>query len=108
MIASSKRTVVFVLLSLLHLVFLAERSSAKHGDPLAAVTANSTLTQYTPKKQVSGAFKIQSSDALNPLATHLIAESQRFQQKIAVDGKKEAPKPSRSFCSQCSVRPARS
>jgi len=94
MISSSKRTVAvgFILLSLLHLVFWAERSPAEHSDPLATVNANSTLAQYTPKKQVSGAFKIQSSEALYPLVTRLIAEFQRFQPKIAIDVKKGSSK----------------
>ncbi len=88
MISSSKKTVGFVLLSLIHLVFWAEQSSAEHSDPLVTVNANSTLTQYTPKKQISGAFKIQSSEALYPLVTRLIADFQRFQQKIIVDVKR--------------------
>ncbi|UVT21996.1 MAG: hypothetical protein H8K03_08920 [Nitrospira sp.] len=88
MISSSKKTVVFVLLSLLHLVFLAEHSSAEDADPLATVNDVSTLAQHTSKKQVSGAFTIQSSEALYSLAIRLIAEFQRFQQKITVDAGK--------------------
>jgi DNA-binding PadR family transcriptional regulator len=40
-------------------------------DPFAAVTANPTLTRYSGQKQVSGSFKVQSSEALYPLLTRL-------------------------------------
>lgn len=88
--SSSKRPVVvgFALLSLLHLTMWVERSSAEHSDPFATVNANSALSQYNPKKQVSGAFKIQSSEALYPLLTRLSMDFQRFQQKITIDVKR--------------------
>ena len=90
MVSSSQRPVVvgFALLSLLHLTMWVEYSSAEHSDPFATVNANSALSQYNPKKQVSGAFKIQSSEALYPLITRLSADFQRFQPKITIDVKR--------------------
>jgi len=79
-------------LVLLSPLCLAGQSAAEHSDPFATVNANSTLSQYSPKKQVSGAFKIQSAEALYPLVTRLSADFQRFQQKITVDVKKGSSK----------------
>ena len=68
--------------------FLVGQSAAEHSDPFAIMNANSTLTHYSPKKQVSGAFKVQSSDALYPLFTRLSVDFQRFQPKVSINVKK--------------------
>ena len=88
--SSSQRPVVvgFALLSLLHLTMWVEYSSAEHSDPFATVNANSALSQYSPKKHVSGAFKIQSSEALHALLTRLSMDFQRLQPKVSIDVKK--------------------
>ena len=77
--------------SVLHLFCFAGPSSAELSDPLINVSANSTLAHYSPKKQVSGAFKVQSSEALYPLLTRLGADFQRFQPKVNIDVKKGSP-----------------
>jgi phosphate transport system substrate-binding protein len=79
-------------LALLSPICFAGQSVAEHGDPFVTVSANSTSIQYSPKKQVSGTFKIQSSEALYPLLTRLSADFQRFQPKITIDAKKGNPK----------------
>lgn len=79
-------------LALLFPMCLAGQSLAEHSDPLTALSANTTLAHYSPKKQVSGAFKVQSSEALYPLLNRLSADFQRFQPKIAIDAKKGSPK----------------
>lgn len=71
---------------------LTEHSLAEHSDPFATVSVNSTLANYSPKKQVSGAFKVQSSESLYPLLTRLSADFQRFQPKVNIDVKKGSPK----------------
>ncbi|MGE3975968.1 MAG: PstS family phosphate ABC transporter substrate-binding protein [Nitrospira sp.] len=78
--------------SVLHLFCFTEPSSAELSDPFVDVSANSTLAHYSPKRQVAGAFKIQSSEALNPLLTHLGIDFQRFQPKVSIDVKKGSPK----------------
>ena len=78
--------------SVLHLFCFAEPSPAELSDPLINVSENSTLAHYSPKKQVSGAFKVQSSEALYPLLTRLSADFQRFQPKVNIDVKKGSPK----------------
>ncbi len=92
--ANNKRTVAvgFVLLSLLHLVFLVDRSSAEHSDPFTPLSVNSALAHYSPKKQISGTFKVQSSEALYPLLTRLSIDFQRIQPKVTIDVKKGSPK----------------
>lgn len=75
------------LLSAFHLYFV-ERSSAEHNDPFATGSVTSTLAHYSPKKHVSGAFKVQSSEALYPLLTRLSIDFQRFQPKVSIDVKK--------------------
>ncbi len=87
MISPFWRTSVLGLV-MLSLVFHAERSSAELSDPLAVANMNATLAHYTPKKQVSGAFKIQSAEALHPLLTRLSIDFQRFQPKVTIDVKK--------------------
>jgi phosphate transport system substrate-binding protein len=77
---------------MLSLVFHAERSSAELSDPLAVANMNATLAHYTPKKQVSGAFKIQSAETLHPLLTRLSIDFQRFQPKVTIDVKKGGAK----------------
>lgn len=72
--------------------FLAGQSAAEHSDPLAIVSADSTLAHYNPKKQVAGGFKVQSSEALYPLFARLGADFQRLQPKITIDVKKASPK----------------
>ena len=72
----------------LHLTCLTEQSSAELSDPFAAVTANSTLARYSGQKQVSGSFKVQSSEALYPLLTRLSGEFQRIHPKVNVDVKR--------------------
>lgn len=79
-------------LILLSPLYLAEHSVAEHSDPFATVSPNSTLANYNPKGQVSGAFKVQSSEALYPLLTRLSADFQRFQPKVTIDAKKVSPK----------------
>jgi phosphate transport system substrate-binding protein len=79
-------------LALLSPICLAGQSVAEHSDPFATLSANSTLAHYSPKKQVSGAFKVQSTEALHPLLTRLSADFQRFQPKITIDAKKGNPK----------------
>lgn len=78
--------------SVLHLFCLAEPSSAELSDPFININTNSTLAHYSPKKQVSGAFKVQSSEALYPLLTRLSVDFQRFQPKVSIDLKKGSPK----------------
>ncbi len=85
-------TLGFALLSAFHLVYFAEQSSAEHSDPFATVSVNSTLAHYSLKKQVSGAFKVQSSEALYPLLTRLSIDFQRFQPKVSIDVKKASAK----------------
>lgn len=82
----------YTLLSVFHLVYFVERSSAEHSDPLTTLTVNSTLAQYSPKKHISGAFKIQSSEALYPLLTRLTIDFQRLQPKVNIDVKKGTAK----------------
>ncbi len=81
-----------VSLALLSPMCLVGQSVAEHSDPFATLSVTSTLAQYSPKKQVSGAFKVQSSEALYPLLTRLSADFQRFQPKITIDAKKGNPK----------------
>lgn len=81
-------TLGFALLSAFHLVYFVERSSAEHSDPFATVSVTSTLAHYSPKKHVSGAFKVKSSEALYPLLTRLSIDFQRFQPKVRIDVKK--------------------
>ena len=81
-----------VVQSALHLFCFAEPSSAELSDPFVDVSANSTLAHYSPKKQVAGAFKIQSSEALNSLLTRLGIDFQRLQPKVSIDVKKGSPK----------------
>jgi phosphate transport system substrate-binding protein len=76
------------LLSAFHLVYFVERSSAEHSNPFATVSVHSTLAHYGPKKHVSGAFKVQSSEALYPLLTRLSIDFQRFQPTVRIDIKK--------------------
>ncbi|MBS0164763.1 PstS family phosphate ABC transporter substrate-binding protein [Nitrospira sp. CMX1] len=85
-------TLECALLSAFHLFYFVERSSAEHSDPLATVTASSTLAHYSPKRLVSGAFKVQSSEALFPLLTRLSADFQRFQPKVTIEIKKGTSK----------------
>jgi len=61
-------------------------------DPFIEVSANSTLAHYSPERQVAGAFKIQSSEALNPLLARLGIDFQRIQPKVSIDVKKGSPK----------------
>lgn len=82
----------FVVQSALHLICFAEPSSAELSDPLAVGGTNSELAHYSSKKQVAGAFKVQSSEALYPLLTRLSADFQRFQPKVNIDVKKGSPK----------------
>lgn len=79
-------------LALLSPICIIGQSVAEHSDPFATVSVNSTLAHYSSKKQVSGAFKVQSSEALYPLLTRLSADFQRLQPKIAIDVKKGNPK----------------
>jgi len=85
-------TLGFVLLSAFHLVYLVEWSSAEHSDPLTTLSVNSTLAHYSPKKHISGAFKVQSSEALYPLLTRLTMDFQRLQPKVNIDIKKGTAK----------------
>jgi phosphate transport system substrate-binding protein len=82
----------FVVQSALHLICFAEPSSAELSDPFAVGGTNSELAHYSSKKQVAGAFKVQSSEALYPLLTRLSADFQRFQPKVNIDLKKGSPK----------------
>ena len=82
----------FVVQSALHLVCFAEPSLAELIDPFTVGGTNSELVHYSSKKQVAGAFKVQSSDALYPLLTRLSADFQRFQPKVNIDVKKGSPK----------------
>lgn len=82
----------FAVQSALYLVCFAERSLAELSDPLVAVNVDSVLARYSPKKQVAGAFKIQSSEALYPLLTRLSVDFQRFQPKVNIDLKKGSSK----------------
>lgn len=66
----------------------ADWSSAEMNDPFTVVNASSTLTHYSPRKQVSGAFKIQSSEALYLLLARLSADFQKFQPKVSIDVRK--------------------
>ena len=83
--------------ALLSPIYLAGQSLAEHSDPFATLSVNTTLSQYSPKKQLSGAFKIQSSEALHPLLTRFSADFQRLQPKIAIDAKKGNPKAMTEF-----------
>ncbi|MBS0153816.1 MAG: substrate-binding domain-containing protein [Nitrospira sp.] len=85
-------TLGVALVPAIHLVYLVERTSAEHSDPLATVSVNSTLAHYSPKKHVAGAFKVQSSEALYPLLTRLSADLQRFQPKVTIEIKKGTSK----------------
>lgn len=73
---------------LLSTLQLADWSSAEMNDPFVVISANPSLAHYSPKKQVSGAFKVQSSEALYPLLTRLSIDFQRFQPKVIIDVKK--------------------
>ncbi len=84
-------TLGFVLLSAFHGAYFVERSLAEHSDPFVTLSANTTLALYSPQKQVSGAFKIHSSESLYPLFTSLSANFQRFQPKITIEVKKGNP-----------------
>jgi len=75
-------------LVLLSPLYLAARSWAEMSDPFAAISANPTVAHYSPKKQVSGAFKVQSSDSLYPLFTRLSIDFQQFQPKVSIHVKK--------------------
>jgi phosphate transport system substrate-binding protein len=90
MMTPFRRTIAIglALQSVLHLTCLTEQSSAELSDPFAAVTANSTLARYSGQKQVSGSFKVQSSEALYPLLTRLSGEFQRIHPKVNVDVKR--------------------
>ena len=79
-------------LALLSPICFAGQSLAEHSDPFATLSVNTALPHYSTKKQVSGAFKVQSSEALYPLLTRLSADFQRFQPKITIDAKKGNPK----------------
>lgn len=79
-------------IGLLFPMCLTEHSFAELSDPFATVSANSTLAQYSPKKQVAGAFKIQSSEALYPLLHRLNTDFQRFQPKVSIEIKKGTSK----------------
>ena len=76
------------LLAAFHLAYLVEQASAEHSDPFAPVRVNARSAHYGPKQQVSGAFKVQSSEALYPLLTRLTMDFQRFQPKVRIDVKK--------------------
>ena len=82
---------------LLSVMCSAGQVAAEHSDPFGTVGANSSLSKYSPAKQVSGAFKIQSSDALYPLLTRLIADFQRFQPKVNIHVKKGTAKAVEEF-----------
>lgn len=79
-------------LALLSPICVIGQSVAEHSDPFVTVSTNSTLPHYSSKKHVSGAFKVQSSEALYPLLTRLSADFQRFQPKITIDIKRGNPK----------------
>ena len=79
-------------LGLLSPLYLTGHSLAEHSDPFGTVSANSMLANYSPKKQVPGAFKVQSSEALYPLLHRLSTDFQRFQPKVIIDLKKGSPK----------------
>lgn len=74
--------------SVLHLTCLTDRSLAELSDPFAAMGANTTLAWYSGQKQVSGAFKIQSSEALHSLLARLGAEFHSLQPKVSIDVKR--------------------
>lgn len=80
------------LLLALHPVWSVQPSSAELSDPFAVGGTSSELASYSSKKQVTGAFKVQSSEALYPLLTRLSADFQRFQPKVNIDVKKGSPK----------------
>lgn len=82
----------FALLTILQLVCFVQPSPAELNDPFAAGSAKSALAHYSPKKQVTGAFKIQGSEALSPLVNRLATDFQRFQPKVTIDVKKASPK----------------
>ena len=87
----SIRTTVAIglaLQSMLQLLCLTERSSAEQIDPFATVQEKSTLVRYSGQTQVSGAFKIQSSEALHPLLARLAAEFHSLQPKVSIDVKR--------------------
>ncbi|MDK2745344.1 MAG: substrate-binding domain-containing protein [Nitrospira sp. BO4] len=85
-------SLAFAVQSALHLVYLAEHASAELSDPFVDVNVNSTSGPYSPKKQVSGAFKIQSSEALHALLTRLSMDFQRVQPKVNIEVKKGSSK----------------
>jgi phosphate transport system substrate-binding protein len=82
----------FAVQSALYLICFAERSSAELSDSFVEVSTKSTLEPYNPKKQVSGSFKIQSSESLHSLLTRLSIDFQRFQPKVSIDVKKGSSK----------------
>ena len=90
MVQSIRRTLVLglALQSILQLICFTERSSAELIDPFATVQEKSTLVRYSGQKQVSGAFKIQSSEALHPLLARLGTEFQSFHPKVSIDVKR--------------------
>lgn len=78
--------------SALHLVCFAEHASAEVSNPFVEVNVNSISGPYSPKKHVSGAFKIQSSEALHALLTHLTMDFQRLQPRVSIEVKKGSSK----------------
>lgn len=76
---------------------LAGQSVAEHSDPFVTARATSILSHYSPKKHVSGAFKVHSSDALYPLLTRLCIDFQRFQPKAILHVKKAGTKAVEEF-----------
>lgn len=84
-------------LALISPLGLVAQSSAEHGDPFMTISPSPTLNHYSPKKQVSGAFKIQSSEAFYPLITRLITDFQRFQPKVSIHVKKGSAKAVEEF-----------
>ncbi len=90
MMTSSRRAMVvgLVLQSALQLIVLSGQSSAELSDPSVVASVNSTLARYHVQKQVSGAFQIQSSEALHPLLARLGAEFHSFQPKVTIDVKR--------------------
>lgn len=85
-------TLECALLAAFHLFYFIEPSSAEQSDPLTTLSVNSTLTHYSPKSHTSGAFKVQSSEALYPLLTRLTIDFQRLQPKVNIDVKKGTAK----------------
>lgn len=80
------------LLSVYHLIYFVEQVAAEHGDPLTTLNVSLTPAHYGPKKDVSGAFKVHSAEALYPLLTRLTIDFQKFQPKVSIDVKKGSPK----------------